>query len=133
MFHSPICGNPAQARLRSLIIRLSPELVFTVFGLLVNWIPTRPQSRIYIYPTSVQDFTPGSFLGFLLDELAIIAISLVMLRGGVFSKSAAYATILMLLLDSISARREFINFFMNSKPDFSTKPAPKGGRQATGE
>lgn len=41
-----------------------------------------------------EDFTPGSFIGFLLGELAIIAISFVMLRGGVFGKSAARAGIL---------------------------------------
>lgn len=41
-----------------------------------------------------EDFTPGAFTGFLLGEIAILAISLVMLRGGIFSKATAYAGIL---------------------------------------
>jgi hypothetical protein len=41
-----------------------------------------------------EDFTPGAFSGFLLVELATLTISLVMLRGGVFSKGTAYAGIL---------------------------------------
>lgn len=41
-----------------------------------------------------EDFTPGVFPGFLLGEIAILTISLVMLRGGVFSRKAAYAGIL---------------------------------------
>ena len=32
-----------------------------------------------------EDFTPGAFTGFLLGELAIVAISFVMLRGGLLS------------------------------------------------
>lgn len=38
--------------------------------------------------------TPGTFLAFFLAELAGIIISVVMLRGGVFSKAAAYAGVL---------------------------------------
>jgi len=38
--------------------------------------------------------TPGTFLGFFLAELAGILISVIMLRGGIFPKSAAYAGIL---------------------------------------
>ena len=41
-----------------------------------------------------EDFTPGSSTGFLLSELASIGISLVMLRGRVFSKVTAYSGIL---------------------------------------
>jgi hypothetical protein len=41
-----------------------------------------------------EDFTPGAFTGFLFSEMAIVAISLVMLRGGAFSKATAYAGIL---------------------------------------
>ena len=41
-----------------------------------------------------EDFTPGAFTGFLFGEAAIIAISFVMLRGGIFSKATAYAGIL---------------------------------------
>lgn len=40
------------------------------------------------------DFTPGSFIGFLLPSIASITISFVMLRGGIFSKAAAYTGIL---------------------------------------
>jgi hypothetical protein len=36
-----------------------------------------------------EDFTPGTFMGFILGELAILTISLVMLRGGIFGKAAA--------------------------------------------
>lgn len=41
-----------------------------------------------------EDFTPGSFLGFIMGELATLIISLVMLRGRIFSKAAAYTGIL---------------------------------------
>jgi hypothetical protein len=41
-----------------------------------------------------EDFTPGAFTGFLFSEMAIVAISSVMLRGGIFSKATAYAGIL---------------------------------------
>ena len=41
-----------------------------------------------------EDFTPGSFTGFLLAEAATVVISLVMLHSGIFSKVTAYAGIL---------------------------------------
>jgi hypothetical protein len=41
-----------------------------------------------------QSHTPGTFLGFFFSEIAGIMISLVMLRGGIFSKGNAYAGIL---------------------------------------
>ncbi|HSB02399.1 MAG TPA: DUF4386 family protein [Anaerolineales bacterium] len=41
-----------------------------------------------------EDFTPGSFTGFLFAEVATFVISFVMLRGGIFSKATAYAGIL---------------------------------------
>lgn len=41
-----------------------------------------------------EDFTPGALIGFLLSEIAMVSISFVMLRGGVFSKATAYAGIL---------------------------------------
>lgn len=41
-----------------------------------------------------EDFTPGAFIGFLFGETAIVAISFVMLRGGIFSKVSAYSGIL---------------------------------------
>jgi hypothetical protein len=44
--------------------------------------------------THGEDFTPGAFIGFLFGEIAIIAISLVMLQGRIFSKAAAYAGLL---------------------------------------
>lgn len=37
------------------------------------------------------DFTPGSFIGFFFTELAGIAFSLIMLRGRIFNKAAAYS------------------------------------------
>ncbi len=40
-----------------------------------------------------EDFTPGVFMGFLLNEVAIITISAVMLRGGVFTRTTACAGI----------------------------------------
>jgi hypothetical protein len=40
-----------------------------------------------------QSHTPGTFLAFFLSEIGGIAISLVMLRGGVFPRAAAYAGI----------------------------------------
>lgn len=39
------------------------------------------------------DFTPGSFLGFFLTEIAAIGFSLVMLRSGLFGRATAYAGI----------------------------------------
>lgn len=41
-----------------------------------------------------EDFTPGALIGFLFGEAAMIVISYVMLRGGIFSKATAYAGIL---------------------------------------
>jgi hypothetical protein len=41
-----------------------------------------------------EDFTPGSFTGFLFAEAATFVISFVMLRGGIFSRGTAYAGIL---------------------------------------
>lgn len=41
-----------------------------------------------------EDFAPGAFLGFLFGAVANIAISFVMLRGGVFGKIAAWAGII---------------------------------------
>jgi hypothetical protein len=41
-----------------------------------------------------EDFTPGAFIGFFFSEIAMIAMALVMLRGGIFSKATAYAGLL---------------------------------------
>jgi hypothetical protein len=41
-----------------------------------------------------EDFTPGSFTGFLFGEAGIIAMSVVMLRGEVFGKAAAVTGLL---------------------------------------
>lgn len=40
-----------------------------------------------------EDFTPGSFIGFFLGELANLTIAFVMLRGRVFSKATSYTGI----------------------------------------
>lgn len=41
-----------------------------------------------------EDFTPGAFTGFLFSEIAIVLISFVMLRAGIFNKPTAYAGIM---------------------------------------
>jgi hypothetical protein len=41
-----------------------------------------------------EDFTPGAFIGFFFSEIAMIVMALVMLRGGIFSKSTASAGLL---------------------------------------
>jgi hypothetical protein len=41
-----------------------------------------------------EDFTPGVFMGFLFGEVAMITISFVLLRGGIFSRATAFAGIL---------------------------------------
>jgi hypothetical protein len=41
-----------------------------------------------------EDFTPGAFMGFFFSEIAMVVIALVMLRGGIFGKTTAYAGIL---------------------------------------
>ncbi|HEY3316249.1 MAG TPA: hypothetical protein VGL40_13355 [Bacillota bacterium] len=41
-----------------------------------------------------EDFTPGSLAGFLIGEIASLTMAVVMLRGQVFTKAAAYAGIL---------------------------------------
>jgi hypothetical protein len=48
-----------------------------------------------------EDFTPGAFMGFFFSEIAMVAIALVMLRGGIFSKATAYAGILASLFLTI--------------------------------
>jgi hypothetical protein len=53
-----------------------------------------------------QSHTPGTFLGFLLSEVAGLAISFVMLRSGTFSRVTAYAGILgfsLMLLFEVSS------------------------------
>jgi hypothetical protein len=49
-----------------------------------------------------EDFTPGSFTGFVLGEMAILSISLAMLRGHIFSSITALMGILAGLLLTIS-------------------------------
>jgi hypothetical protein len=41
-----------------------------------------------------EDFTPGSFIGLILGGIAAIAMSCVMLRGGIFGKTTAWAGII---------------------------------------
>lgn len=48
-----------------------------------------------------EDFTPGSFIGFFFTEIAALVISVVMLRGRIFSRAAAYTGILGFSLLSI--------------------------------
>lgn len=48
------------------------------------------------------DFTPGSFIGFFFTEAAGLAFSFIMLKGGIFSRAAAYFGILGFL---------FLSFF----------------------
>ena len=56
-----------------------------------------------------QSHTPGTFIGFFFSEIAEIMISLVMLRGGIFSKGNAYAGILgfgmLLVYESVNPSR----------------------------
>ena len=47
------------------------------------------------------DFTPGSFVGFFLTEIAAIGFSLIMLRSGVFGRATAYLGIVGFVLLSI--------------------------------
>jgi hypothetical protein len=71
-----------------------------------------------------QSHTPGTFLAFFLSELGGIAISIVMLRGGVFNKAAAYAGIagfgFLLAFDLLSS-------FMPALHDVILIPAMLGG------
>jgi hypothetical protein len=41
-----------------------------------------------------EDFTPGALIGFLFSEISMIVITLVMLRGGIFSRATAYTGLL---------------------------------------
>lgn len=50
---------------------------------------------------SGEDFTPGAFAGMFLEVIAAVAISLVMLRGGVFAKRTAWIGIIGFTLLSI--------------------------------
>lgn len=48
-----------------------------------------------------EDFTPGAFVGFILGEIATLAIAFVMLRGRIFKKATAWAGMLGITLLSI--------------------------------
>ena len=47
------------------------------------------------------DFTPGSFAGFFLTEIAALGFSLIMLRSGVFGRATAYLGVVGFMLLSI--------------------------------
>lgn len=71
-----------------------------------------------------QSHTPGTFLGFFLSEIGGILLSLVMLRGGVFSRAAAYAGIGGFGLLSVF---EILSSFVPSLHDAALSIAMGGG------
>jgi hypothetical protein len=81
-------------------IYLSNNAAFPMWALSAKYAATTETQRTLLAAAGEavlargEDFTPGSFTGFLLAEAATFAMSLVMLRGGIFSKATAYAGIL---------------------------------------
>jgi hypothetical protein len=71
-----------------------------------------------------QSHTPGTFLGFFLMEFAGMAISLVMLRSGIFSKATAYMGILGFGLLSVF---EFFSSFVSGLSSLTMALAMFGG------
>ena len=71
-----------------------------------------------------QSHTPGTFLGFFLMEFAGMAISLVMLRSGIFSKATAYTGILGFGLLSVF---EFFSSFISGLSSLAMALAIFGG------
>lgn len=60
------------------------------------------------------DFTPGSFIGFFFTEIAGMIFSYIMLRGGIFSKAAAYLGMLGFgLLTVFTIWLTFVPVFFN--------------------
>ncbi len=71
-----------------------------------------------------QSHTPGTFLAFFLSEIGGIAISVVMLRGRIFSRAAAYAGIVGFGLLFVF---EILSSFMPSLHSVALIPAMVGG------
>lgn len=71
-----------------------------------------------------QSHTPGTFLGFFLSEIGGILLSLVMLRGRVFSPTTAYAGIAAFGLFSVF---EILSSFVPSSHDIALTVAMGGG------
>jgi hypothetical protein len=71
-----------------------------------------------------QSHTPGTFLGFLLSEVGGILLSLVMLRGRVFSRAAAYAGLIGFGLFFVF---EILSSFVPSLHDVALIVAMGGG------
>lgn len=71
-----------------------------------------------------QSHTPGTFLAFFLSEIGGIAISVVMLRGRIFSRAAAYAGIVGFGLLFIF---EILSSFVPSLHSVALIPAMMGG------
>ncbi|MBN1312950.1 MAG: DUF4386 family protein [Anaerolineae bacterium] len=71
-----------------------------------------------------QSHTPGTFLGFILAEVAGIVISIVMLRSGIFSKASAYAGMLGF---GILAIFEFLSSFIAGLSNVTMALAMFGG------
>jgi hypothetical protein len=99
--------NPAYALLAMILslvgtaIYLSSNAAFPMLTLSAKYAAATTEVERTLFAAAAEailahgeDFTPGAFAGFLFGEGAIVAISLVMLRGRIFGKAAAFAGIL---------------------------------------
>ena len=99
--------NPAYALLAMILslvgtaIYLSSNAAFPMLTLSAKYAAATTEVERTLFAAAAEailahgeDFTPGAFAGFLFGEVAIVAISLVMLRGRIFGKAAAFAGIL---------------------------------------
>jgi hypothetical protein len=99
--------NPAYAALAVVVslvgtaIYLSNNAAFPMWALSAKYAAATTEAQRNLLAAAGEavlargeDFQPGSFTGFLFAELATLVISVVMLRGGFFSRATAYAGIL---------------------------------------
>src|SRR5512143_3975012 len=99
--------NPAYAALAVVIslvgtaIYLSNNAAFPMWALSTKYAAATTEAQRTLFAAAGEailargeDFTPGAFTGFLLTEIATFIMSFVMLCGGIFSKTTAYAGIL---------------------------------------
>lgn len=103
--HRNICqAQAALALILSLLgtaIYLSNNAAFPMLALSAKYAAATTDAQRMLFAAAGEailahgeDFTPGAFTGFIFGEIAVVAISIVMLRGRIFSKAAGYAGIL---------------------------------------
>jgi hypothetical protein len=129
-------ANPAYAMLAVLLfsvgtsIYISTNNVFSIFALSRQYAVAAESQRAVLDVLGQAalaqgaDLTPGTFMGFILTEIAGILMAVILLRGGLFSKATAWVGILGL---SILAVFNIIAAFAPASYDVAMILAIPGG------